>query len=46
MKRKHYDLYQTDEVRLQHVPRTLCLDDWRYLVKYFGTPEFQVTLHS
>ncbi|XP_059288588.1 uncharacterized protein LOC132041929 [Lycium ferocissimum] len=37
-----YLRYSTDEERLSHRPEDVQLEDWKYLVKYFGSEEFKV----
>ncbi|XP_060216626.1 uncharacterized protein LOC132644087 [Lycium barbarum] len=37
-----YLRYSTDEDRLSHRPEDVQLEDWKYLVKYFGSEEFKV----
>ncbi|KAK4341443.1 hypothetical protein RND71_039944 [Anisodus tanguticus] len=37
----HYSRYDTDEDRLSHRPEDVQLEDWKYLVKYFGSEEFK-----
>ncbi|XP_059305621.1 uncharacterized protein LOC132057171 isoform X2 [Lycium ferocissimum] len=36
-----YLRYSTDEERLSHRPEDVQLEDWKYLVKYFGSEEFK-----
>ena len=37
-----WKLYKTDEERLENPPKNVSTKNWEYLVKYFGTPKFQV----
>ncbi|KAH0679195.1 hypothetical protein KY284_020280 [Solanum tuberosum] len=37
-----YSAYSTDEDRLLHRPEDVELEDWKYLVKYFGSEKFKV----
>ncbi|XP_060195685.1 uncharacterized protein LOC132624933 [Lycium barbarum] len=37
-----YLRYATDEERLSHRPKDVQLEDWKYLVKYFGSEEFKI----
>ncbi|XP_055830842.1 uncharacterized protein LOC129899859 [Solanum dulcamara] len=37
-----YSAYDTDEERLSHRPEDVELEDWKYLVKYFGSEKFKV----
>ncbi|RYR31718.1 hypothetical protein Ahy_B01g056596 [Arachis hypogaea] len=39
--REHYELYQTDEERLQNPPNNVLPETWETLVSYFGSPSFQ-----
>ncbi|RYR49000.1 hypothetical protein Ahy_A07g035261 [Arachis hypogaea] len=39
--REHYELYQTDEKRLQNPPNNVLPETWENLVSYFGSPSFQ-----
>ncbi|RYR32163.1 hypothetical protein Ahy_B01g057159 [Arachis hypogaea] len=39
--REHYELYQTDEERLQNPPNNVLPETWENLVSYFGSPSFQ-----
>ncbi|XP_055823896.1 uncharacterized protein LOC129892342 [Solanum dulcamara] len=36
-----YSAYDTDEERLSHRPEDVELEDWKYLVKYFGSEKFK-----
>ncbi|KAG5568361.1 hypothetical protein H5410_064624 [Solanum commersonii] len=36
-----YSAYSTDEDRLLHRPEDVELEDWKYLVKYFGSVKFK-----
>lgn len=38
----HYCAYSTDEDRLSNRPEDVELEDWKYLVKYFGSEKFKV----
>ncbi|XP_015161982.1 uncharacterized protein [Solanum tuberosum] len=38
----HYCAYNTDEDRLSNRPEDVELEDWKYLVKYFGSEKFKV----
>ncbi|KAH0716600.1 hypothetical protein KY290_012760 [Solanum tuberosum] len=38
----HYCAYSTDEDRLSNRPEEVELEDWNYLVKYFGSEKFKV----
>ncbi|KAH0671312.1 hypothetical protein KY285_024073 [Solanum tuberosum] len=37
----HYCAYSTDENRLSNRPEDVELEDWKYLVKYFGSEKFK-----
>ncbi|OIT19582.1 hypothetical protein A4A49_64468, partial [Nicotiana attenuata] len=37
-----YSKYNTNEERLSHRPEDVELEDWKYLIQYFGSPEFKV----
>ncbi|OIT07910.1 hypothetical protein A4A49_62972, partial [Nicotiana attenuata] len=36
-----YSKYSTNEERLSHRPEDVELEDWKYLIKYFGSPKFK-----
>ncbi|KAH0669862.1 hypothetical protein KY289_024355 [Solanum tuberosum] len=38
----HYCAYSTDEDRLSNRPEDVELEDWKYLVKYFGSEKFKI----
>ncbi|WMV29613.1 hypothetical protein MTR67_022998 [Solanum verrucosum] len=38
----HYCAYSTDEDKLSNLPEDVELEDWKYLVKYFGSEKFKV----
>nr|XP_009774923.1 PREDICTED: uncharacterized protein LOC104224899 isoform X3 [Nicotiana sylvestris] len=37
-----YSKYNTNEERLSHRPEDVELEDWKYLIRYFGSPKFKV----
>ncbi|XP_075109610.1 uncharacterized protein LOC107800795 isoform X1 [Nicotiana tabacum] len=37
-----YSKYSTNEERLSHRPEDVEFEDWKYLIQYFGSPEFKV----
>nr|XP_009793031.1 PREDICTED: uncharacterized protein LOC104239957 [Nicotiana sylvestris] len=37
-----YSKYSTNKERLSHQPEDVELEDWKYLIQYFGSPEFKV----
>ncbi|KEH17535.1 hypothetical protein MTR_0009s0330 [Medicago truncatula] len=37
---KHFSQYKTNEIALEHKPDDLSDEDWKYLVDYFSSPEF------
>ena len=39
---ERYDLYHTNEERLQNRPKNVLVQQWEHLVNYFGTSNFQV----
>ncbi|RVW44226.1 hypothetical protein CK203_089444 [Vitis vinifera] len=39
LKKKHYDIYETDEERLSHVPSRLDSAQWMWLVEFWGSKE-------
>ncbi|XP_016481178.1 uncharacterized protein LOC107802233 isoform X2 [Nicotiana tabacum] len=36
-----YSKYSTNKERLSHQPEDVELEDWKYLIQYFGSPEFK-----
>lgn len=42
LKKKHYDIYETDEERLSHVPSRLDSAQWMWLVEFWGSKEGKV----
>ncbi|KAM3362212.1 hypothetical protein P3S68_017066 [Capsicum galapagoense] len=41
-----YSSYDNDKDRLSNRPKDVELDDWKHLVKYFGSDEFKGHLHQ
>ncbi|XP_070009463.1 uncharacterized protein [Nicotiana sylvestris] len=37
----HYSKYSTNEERLSHRLEDVELEDWKYLIQYFGSPNFK-----
>ncbi|XP_016433028.1 uncharacterized protein LOC107759569 [Nicotiana tabacum] len=37
-----YSKYNTNEERLSHRPEDVELEDWKYLIQYFGSQDFKV----
>nr|XP_009778222.1 PREDICTED: uncharacterized protein LOC104227639 [Nicotiana sylvestris] len=37
-----YSKYNTNEERLSHRPKDVELEDWKYLIQYFGSQDFKV----
>ncbi|KAK6784258.1 hypothetical protein RDI58_017712 [Solanum bulbocastanum] len=42
----HYSTYSTDEDRLSNRAEDIELEDWKYLVKYFGSEKFKSQLQQ
>ncbi|KAF7808492.1 uncharacterized protein G2W53_035235 [Senna tora] len=38
---EEYKAYATDELRLENQPDSISLEDWRWLLEYFATPQFK-----